>query len=257
MDKNERARTLLNIRKDGSVDFAKIFGVRKDGLDIDSLTDDQIAALADRLDGNRVDVGRQKHEVERMADLLIAANPAMTKQRALHHLLHDRSGAALVARLRKAINKRKDTKPMTWETLQKFVKSDGDYMLAFSKSVVADGNRMNLSEHQFVELATMTAQVVYPNDRPDKAFAKYFEAHEVVRRAHRVVKGLALIIPVVATDDDVGDPKNALAALEDLVEAQRAAHPELSKAQLFAKVYTDPANARLAQAERRQNRPRA
>jgi hypothetical protein len=146
---------------------------------------------------------------------------------------------------------------MTKETLEKFVKSDDGYMLSFRKSITDIGNKMELSEHEFVELATMAAKRDYPNDRPDQAFSKYFVAHQVVREAHRVVKGLAIILPVVATDDDVGDPVNALAALEELVEAQRAAHPALSKAQAFAKVYTDPANARLAQAERRQNRPRA
>jgi hypothetical protein len=35
----------------------------------------------------------------------------------------------------------------------------------------------------------------------------------------------------------VDDPENALEALERLVEQQRAAHPEMSKAQVFAKVY--------------------
>jgi hypothetical protein len=34
----------------------------------------------------------------------------------------------------------------------------------------------------------------------------------------------------------VDDPENALEALERLVEQQRAAHPEMSKTQVFAKV---------------------
>jgi hypothetical protein len=37
----------------------------------------------------------------------------------------------------------------------------------------------------------------------------------------------------------------------------RKAHPELSEAQAFAKVYSDPANKALAEKERNQNRPRA
>jgi hypothetical protein len=39
------------------------------------------------------------------------------------------------------------------------------------------------------------------------------------------------------------------------VDAQRAEHPTLSEAQVFAQVYTDPKNAELARREREENRP--
>jgi 2-keto-4-pentenoate hydratase len=45
----------------------------------------------------------------------------------------------------------------------------------------------------------------------------------------------------------VGDP---VAALNALAEAKRAANPELTREQAFSAVFTDPANAKLAAAER-------
>jgi hypothetical protein len=54
---------------------------------------------------------------------------------------------------------------------------------------------------------------------------------------------------------NVDDPKTALAQLQELVDAQRAQHPELSEAGAFARVYLDPANKDLAARERAENRP--
>jgi hypothetical protein len=45
--------------------------------------------------------------------------------------------------------------------------------------------------------------------------------------------------------------------LQELVDAQRAQHPELSEAGCFAMVYQDPANASLAARERAENRSSA
>jgi len=54
----------------------------------------------------------------------------------------------------------------------------------------------------------------------------------------------------------VGDgPASALDELNTLATALRKADPKLSADQAFAKVYTDPANAKLAARERSENRP--
>jgi hypothetical protein len=53
----------------------------------------------------------------------------------------------------------------------------------------------------------------------------------------------------------VNNPKSALAQLQELVDEQRRNNPTLSEAGAFARVYTDPANAELAQRERHENRP--
>lgn len=56
---------------------------------------------------------------------------------------------------------------------------------------------------------------------------------------------------------DVDDPADALAQLQELAAEQRKRAPFMTVEQAFAATYTDPANARLAAAERRQNRPAA
>jgi len=55
-------------------------------------------------------------------------------------------------------------------------------------------------------------------------------------------------------DEPSGEEDDALGALERLAERERT--PGMSKAVAFSKVYCGPANARLAQPERQQNRPR-
>jgi hypothetical protein len=56
--------------------------------------------------------------------------------------------------------------------------------------------------------------------------------------------------------DGVDDPIGALRQLQELAAAQHRRQPEMSLDKCFSKIYTDPANARLAQAERRQARAR-
>jgi hypothetical protein len=261
-------RVVLMKRHSGDIDFGRIFGVghgprdpelkywqRRFRKDADALIDDDAAALGngDRDDG---DSSENSRHISHLADLLCEVNPTLTRQRALHHLLHDKNGAALVARMRTAkAHKRKD-KPMTWETLEKFVKSDDGYMLEFCKSITDIGNKMQLSEEQFTKLATAAAQRDYPNDRPDQAFSKFFQSNEVVRRAHAVVKGMALIIPVSVGNQDVDDPEDALEQLQELAAEQHRRQPEMSLDKCFAKIYSDPANVSLAQKERRQSRAR-
>ena len=55
-------------------------------------------------------------------------------------------------------------------------------------------------------------------------------------------------------DIDADEP-DAYAQLQALVAEQHSKFPYMTKEQLFAMVYSDPANRKLAEAERRQNRP--
>lgn len=146
------------------------------------------------------------------------------------------------------------------ETLSEYVKSHG--MLGVAKHIVENPGEVQLTEHQYTQLATEAARKAHPDLSPDRAFSRYFGENEIVRRGHQIVKQLLLIAPFqVGGGAAVGvdDPEDALAQLEALVAEQRARSPEMAKlspAQAFAKVYTDPANAHLARAERKQNRPR-
>jgi len=140
------------------------------------------------------------------------------------------------------------------QALTAYVKSDSDGMLKIAKHIVG-GGEVVLSEAQFTTIATEAAKKAYPDDRPDKAFSKYFEGNLVVRQAHAVVKGMATIMPVATANEGTDDDdEDALEALEELAERQRAAHPELSKAAAFSKIYQDPANVELVKRERRQAR---
>ena len=60
-----------------------------------------------------------------------------------------------------------------------------------------------------------------------------------------------------AADEAEGVEDDALEELEELAQQERRRCPQLSKQQAFTKVYTDPANAKLAQRERARYRPRA
>jgi hypothetical protein len=150
---------------------------------------------------------------------------------------------ALVAR-----TKRKDTKPVDkMQTLETFVKSNG--FAGIAKHIV-EGGEVKLSEQQFTDLCTAAAKRDYPNDRPDQAFSKFFQANEVVRRAHQIVKGYVSAAPQagVATG-------GAYAELMALADALRKRDSSLSEAQAFSKVFSDPANRDLAARERAENRP--
>lgn len=55
----------------------------------------------------------------------------------------------------------------------------------------------------------------------------------------------------------VDNPRSALDQLNELADAQRRQHTELTEAGAFAMVYADPKNAELVRRERDENRPRA
>jgi hypothetical protein len=94
---------------------------------------------------------------------------------------------------------------------------------------IADQGSTSLSEAELTGVITAYGKSIYPDMRPDAAFAKVYTADNEIgiafRKAVQIAKGLAVIYPIVTTDDSVNDPANALEALEQLVEQQRAAHP--------------------------------
>jgi hypothetical protein len=81
----------------------------------------------------------------------------------------------------------------------------------------------------------------------------FARAYDVVHSAYHPAKAQ----PVADDDDDERDDEDdALEELDELAAEERRRNPGMSKAVAFSKVYTDPANARLAQRELMQNRPR-
>jgi hypothetical protein len=62
------------------------------------------------------------------------------------------------------------------------------------------------------------------------------------------------LVPTVVVELDVDDPRSAIDALNAMAEKMRAASPGMTPAQVFAAVYQDPANAKLALRERAEAR---
>jgi hypothetical protein len=197
---------------------------------------------------------------------------------ALVQHLHDRLDRR---RERHGFHKSAKDDPMTStshaEFVQSVVKQYG--IVALAKSMVQHEKSYGLDEHTFTQLATEHASRLYPNDRPDSAFSKLYESEESVRRACAIAKAWPMpmsLEPMVATGasgfpsarrrsgsspgraDDSGDVdsvgvSDAYQQLMRLVAQQRRAGESASAA--FERVYLDPANRHLAEAERAQNRP--
>jgi hypothetical protein len=215
------------------------------------------------------------HHANKVADLLVEAGSHPDRASALDHLLHTSRGQALLSRMHK-----KD-EPMSSTSHSEFVSSVVKQygIVALAKSMVQDQKAYGLDEHTFTQLATEHAARLYPNDRPDTAFAKLFESEESVRRACAIAKAWPSpmsLEPMVATGasgfpstrrrsgsspgrgDDSGDVdsvgvSDAYAQLVKMAEQQRRAGESASQA--FERIYLDPANRHLAEAERSANRP--
>jgi hypothetical protein len=142
------------------------------------------------------------------------------------------------------------------------------------KTMSSEGSAFGLSEHDLVDLISKHAE------RTGTTFAKLFTAQDeqgvTLRKAIDVCKheqwasrtatvskaagmpGCATLAPRVSggrAARAVDNPKTALAQLQELVDAQRAANPALSESAAWLSVYTDPRNRKLAERERMENRP--
>ncbi len=100
-------------------------------------------------------------------------------------------------------------------------------------------------------------------ERPDQAFARYYSAPENldVRKAIQLTKGFPRLMETVPTSTEVGatdvedDSAEAYDKLVEMAEEQRRRAPTLTVAQAFARVFADPANAKLAAAAHRRPAP--
>jgi hypothetical protein len=251
LDKAERNPSLPRLRdldppRDPDVDV----------IDPDEEADD------DEGDGDETE-DASKHFVSTLADLLVEGGGAPDRKTALHHLMHTARGAELFRRLNKQRQKKERTTMTTTreQELSAIAKKYG--VAAVCKHIIDHGS--SISEHELTKLIGDNIER-RSGETPAQAFSRVYTSDEglVLRKAVNAcktfdqqppkVRAEPKVTAVVAGDGLTGD---ALAQLEALVAELRRAHPEMSKAQAFAKVYTDPANAELAKRERQQNRPRA
>jgi hypothetical protein len=129
--------------------------------------------------------------------------------------------------------------------------------VAMAKIINADGDAHGLSEEEYTRILTEHAQKLFPDKTPDSAFAKLFADTgpdgTVLRKAHALTKLSPFDIqPTMATGPDAMHEANdserseASRQIGEMAERLRATSPWLGADQAFARVFTDPANAKLA-----------
>jgi hypothetical protein len=180
------------------------------------------------------DSGNMAAHISRMADLIVeAAQGSVTRDEALAWILTNRHGRAAAAHLTKH-------EAPNMDRMTKNVRAMGEHAYTAIVQKYASGNRL-------------------PNETAAQAFTRVFTEDSDEGRAIRKFWQISKQgMPAEPSDDDErdGDDSDALEELNRLAEAERRRENGMSKAAAFTKIYCDPANARLAQRERAQNRPR-
>ena len=212
-------------------DFAKIFGAPREY---------QFVRKASYRGGS----GRRLHHIS-----------GLTREEALHWLAHDPHGRSfarergepldvladhLVEASQRPTEKREEPKMDSTTRMLKNVRSMG--------------------EHEFTRIVGDYAKRLYPELTRERAFVKVFTAPDAEGQAIRHFWQISKQAPLdddEAEDEAEGVEDDALEELKELARQLRVRCPQLTKAQAFTKIYTDPENAKLAQRERRANRPRA
>jgi hypothetical protein len=195
--------------------------------------------------------GASDHHASKVADLLVEAGSHPNRSTALSYLMHSPHGAALLSRLHKATGKES---PMS--SLQDIAKTHGVAgVVQIAKNITEEQRSFRITEEEFVKLIDTAARVAHP-ELGARAFEKVYERNPLLARAIAVIKaGLAEQL-LSGSQHAKSDRGSAYGDLMEKAEAYRNAHPELSVAQCFEKIYTDRANVELAKRERVESRPR-
>jgi hypothetical protein len=139
--------------------------------------------------------------------------------------------------------------------------------VAMAKIINADNDAHGLSEAEYTAILTQHAQKLFPDKTPDSAFAKLFADNGpdgvLLRKAHNVVKLSAFdvqptMVGGVGATNEANDDEQSEASrqLGEMAERLRATSPWLGADQAFARVFENPANAKLAgKAHRRPSAP--
>jgi hypothetical protein len=195
----------------------------------------------------------QKHVTIDDVDIEIA------KARSAHGGLHGLGAAVTEHMIERLSSLRRQhgfekTESTPMESIEKLKTDRAEKLLAIGKSggavamakiLVADNDSHGIDEHEYTRIVTEHATKLFPDKTPDAAFAKLFADTGadgvLLRRAHNVVKAA----PAQVGGNGSGSDK---AYDELMVKAAelRKTQPNLTEAQAFSKVFTNPANAKLA-----------
>jgi hypothetical protein len=205
----------------------------------DDVIDDDLAVADDEPDAPK--------KLRQFVEALRIANPKLTEQQAHYFLLHHPAGQMLSRHLAE-VTKMKDAQPM--DQLRSFVKGNG--VIGIAKHIVAKGSTA-ITEHEFSDLIMEAAKREKRAGESDAAaFSRFFAAPENadVRKAHALTKSMMPIEPVYVGGKDASDVNTdnskAYQQMVALAEEMRRRSPYLTVAQAFARVFTNPENAELA-----------
>jgi hypothetical protein len=211
------------------------------------------------------ETGSNDHHASKVADMLVEAGSHSDRASALAWLMHHKDGQALLDRMKKGDTMKKDN----WQSIAK------DYgVIAVAKLINADNDAHGITEAELVDL--IGKHDPKAGESAAQTFARNYEANIELRKAVQLTKAfpnMAVVTPRVVGGADAFpstarsdgsspshaegnlDATPALEELNRLVEEQRKLAPFKSTAQLFAAVYSDPANRDLVKRERAENRP--
>jgi hypothetical protein len=258
LEKWERAqRRLIKARERGAALFKQYLA--KADKPADKTPPPVDPALTDHVD--------RRHGKGIEFDLADGTHMKFRNERALAEWL------AIQSRIKKS---NQEESSMTHDSWQNIAKDHG--VIAVAKFIVEDGAH-GLGEHEFTKLVTEHAQRAHPGLSAAAAFEKLFTAQTeegmLLRQACAACKAWPAPISIEPTMEGGSDafptvtrrpgssggrktsPEDGLGtAYEQLTRlAEQQRRDGETAAAAFMRVYTDPANASLAEAERAQNRP--
>ena len=112
---------------------------------------------------------------------------------------------------------------------------------------IADSGRSFITEHELTEKIFEYAQHDRrPNESEAQAFARHFAGPSPEALMFRKAVAVAKSAAARPDSDDDEAAARAYRALQRMADRLRARHPNLSEAQSFERVFTDPMNKRFA-----------
>jgi hypothetical protein len=259
LDEMHRREKLAKVADDDKEKFRAMAREEEEDTEENDAHDDDNGDDNDTSSG-----GDGRHHLDKLADLVSEAH-GMDRPTSIRWLMHTKEGRAF------AVTHKRETAMQNIEKMkrERVAKLEAMSVTDIAKGAIVAGTDFLLGgEPEFTALVTKAAQREWPTLSKDAAFAKMFSAGDergkLLRQAFNAVKNLPVVLEVAPMyvggeanrggDVSPNNPRSALDQINALVERARATAPFKTTAQLFAEVYRN--NPRLAEQERRENRPR-
>ena len=185
--------------------------------------------------------GRHLHHVENL-----------TREEALHWLAHDPHGRSLARERGEPIS---DLADLLVEASMRPTEKREAPKMDMTKTL------REVGEAGFTQMIEKYAKTVHPTLTKEQAFTKVFTELTTTKAVRSAARTRSPSKARSMTTRPRTRPRASRTTRsknwKSLPQQERRRNPTLTKAQAFTKVYTDPANAKLAQRERVQNRPKA